>query len=610
MELLSLVFNGAPSHFLFSHPITKLISYFLLFFYIFITQNVHAETNFTNWIESCQHLVMCHNLPPIVGFPFWGGLNNWRPKECGYPDMHITCDNGINATIMINGKAFEVVRIDPFDKTIVIARGDYGNRSCPKTFTNTTLDYRRYRYGPQTLNITALYGCSRPATKVVGQFKCPIKGVREKTAFYRRGVVNPLDYNCSLGVVVPIIDYLEPQFFTRSLISYVFRKGFNVNYTLNGEDDAFCKKYEENNPLVTLALVIIIALLVLNCRLFGTRTTQPGQASTERPQLTSLQPSPILTPSHPSPVSILEEANTYMGLRLFSQAELELATNNFNQSRKLGIGGFATVYYGKLEDGTEVAVKRFHQNHRNNTRQMGQFMNEVNILALCRHEHLVRLFGCTSRNDPDVLLVYEFVENGTVSDHIHGKKARTSKLSCQIRLQIATETAEALTFLHHQDVIHRDVKSSNILLDGTFRVKVADFGLERLFPEDATHVSTVPQGTLGYVDPQYHRLCRLTEKSDVYSFGVVLMELISSKRAVCFNRPTDDANLAMMAIDRVKKNARVEIIDPTLGYDTDPIVSHIVDAIVEIGMRCLHDDGAFRPKMQEVLDYLRNISIS
>lgn len=138
-----------------------------------------------------------------------------------------------------------------------------------------------------------------------------------------------------------------------------------------------------------------------------------------------------------------------------------------------------------------------------------------------------------------------------------------------VRMKIAIETASALTYLHASDAIHRDVKSNNILLDNNFCVKVADFGLSRLFPNDVTHVSTAPRGTPGYVDPDYRVCYQLTTKSDVYSFGVVLVELISSLPAVDLTRERDEINLAKFAVRKIQRRAFNELIDPSLGFQSD-----------------------------------------
>ncbi|XP_054823257.1 LEAF RUST 10 DISEASE-RESISTANCE LOCUS RECEPTOR-LIKE PROTEIN KINASE-like 1.1 [Prosopis cineraria] len=198
-----------------------------------------------------------------------------------------------------------------------------------------------------------------------------------------------------------------------------------------------------------------------------------------------------------------ESGRIYLGVPLFSYEELKKATNNFDRSRELGIGGFGSVYYGKLQDGREVAVKRLYDH---NYRRVEQFMNEIEMLTRLHHPNLVSLYGCTSCHSRELLLVYEYIPNKTVSYHLHGEPENCGLLPWPVRIKIARETATALAFLHASDTIHRDVKTNNILLDNKFSVKVADFGLSRLFPDDVTHVSTTPQGTPGYVDPDYH-LC-------------------------------------------------------------------------------------------------------
>ncbi|KAJ4973815.1 hypothetical protein NE237_006989 [Protea cynaroides] len=292
------------------------------------------------------------------------------------------------------------------------------------------------------------------------------------------------------------------------------------------------------------------------------------------------------------------------GIHLFSYEELEQATDNFNSNQELGDGGFGTVYYGKLRDGREVAVKRLYEN---NCKRVEQFMNEVGILARLRHPNLVTLYGCTSRHSRELLLVYEFISNGTVADHLHGHRAESGSLPWSTRMSIAIETAQALTYLHASDIIHRDVKTNNILLDQNFHVKVADFGLSRLFPTEVTHISTAPQGTPGYVDPQYHQCYKLTEKSDVYSFGVVLIELISTKPAVDITRHRHEINLANLAINKIQNQAVHDLVDPCLGYDSDDSVKGMITSVAALAFRCLQYDRELRPSMEEVLEVLRGI---
>ncbi|XP_055801556.1 LEAF RUST 10 DISEASE-RESISTANCE LOCUS RECEPTOR-LIKE PROTEIN KINASE-like 1.1 [Solanum dulcamara] len=300
----------------------------------------------------------------------------------------------------------------------------------------------------------------------------------------------------------------------------------------------------------------------------------------------------------------LEGDSKYFGVPVFSYSTLEEATNNFDSSQELGGGGFGTVYYGKLRDGREVAVKRLYEQ---SSKRMVQFKNEIEILTRLRHQNLVMLYGCTSRHSRELLLVYEYIPNGTVADHLHGEKARNGTLKWPIRMKIAIETASALAYLHASDIIHRDVKTCNILLDNHFCVKVADLGLSRLFPNDVTHISTAPQGTPGYVDPDYHACYQLTCKSDVYSFGVVLIELISSLLAVDIRRHRDEISLANFAISKILKCAFEELIDPSLGYKSNAEVRRMTTSVAELAFQCLQLEKEMRPTMDEVLEILKAI---
>lgn len=296
--------------------------------------------------------------------------------------------------------------------------------------------------------------------------------------------------------------------------------------------------------------------------------------------------------------------------RKFSYDELAEATDGFAERKMLGDGGFGMVYEGTLAcSGEKVAVKRLYSE---NTRRLEQFLNEIRILSALSHPNLVRLCGFCCESYEELLLVYEFASNGTLADNVHGMASKG--LLWETRLSIALETARALEYLHTREppILHRDVKSSNILLDDNFHAKLADFGLSRLGadPMTATHVSTAPQGTPGYVDPQYQQCYQLTDKSDVYSFGVVLMEVISGKVAVDMSRDQMEINLSSLAVAKIQTGALDELIDPCLEVSRYSAIKEMVTRVAELAFQCLARVKDDRPSMDKVARTLQEITDS
>ncbi|XP_020577356.1 wall-associated receptor kinase 3-like [Phalaenopsis equestris] len=294
--------------------------------------------------------------------------------------------------------------------------------------------------------------------------------------------------------------------------------------------------------------------------------------------------------------------------KIFTAGELEMATDKFSESRILGHGGYGTVYKGILSDGREVAIKK---SKLMDETQIEQFINEMVILSQTNHRNVVKLLGCCLETQVP-LLVYEFISNGTLFNHIHSNgKLKTSPLSWETRLRIAGETAAALAYLHNAastPVIHRDVKSANILLDEEFTAKVSDFGASRLVPYNQTHVTTVVQGTLGYLDPEYFLTGLLSEKSDVYSFGVVLVELLTTESPLSFRRSDEERSLASYFVRLVKENRILEMVDRRLFQES----SMSLCAAAELASRCLNVRGEDRPMMKEVaveLNALRKLFV-
>ncbi|KAH6776494.1 Protein kinase superfamily protein [Perilla frutescens var. hirtella] len=299
---------------------------------------------------------------------------------------------------------------------------------------------------------------------------------------------------------------------------------------------------------------------------------------------------------------------TGITIPMYHYKEMEKATDFFSEKRRLGNGAYGTVYSGKLNNDDWVAIKRIRHT---DAESIEQVINEIKLLSSVSHPNLVRLLGC-SIEDEEQILVYEFMANGTLSQHLQREKGN-GPLPWAVRLTIASETAQAISYLHnamHPPIYHRDIKSSNILLDHDYKSKVADFGLSRLGMVESSHISTAPQGTPGYLDPQYHQHFHLSDKSDVYSFGVVLIEIITALRVVDFGRPQNEVNLAALAVDRIGRGCLDKIIDPFLEPSLDAWAYSSLHKVAELAFRCLAFHRDMRPSMMEVAIELEQISLS
>ncbi|KAF7847815.1 hypothetical protein BT93_L2549 [Corymbia citriodora subsp. variegata] len=280
---------------------------------------------------------------------------------------------------------------------------------------------------------------------------------------------------------------------------------------------------------------------------------------------------------------------------IFSEEDLRRATDNYSQSRVLGQGGFGTVYKAMLLDGTIVAVKKSKTINRC---QIEQFINEVVVLSQVNHRNIVKLIGCCLETKLP-LLVYEFIPNGTLSQHIH-QQDKDCSLSWGDRFRIACEVAGAVAYMHSaasNPIYHRDIKPSNILLDDKYTAKISDFGTSRPIPFDKTHLTTAVQGTFGYLDPEYFQSSQFTDKSDVYSFGVVLIELLTGQKPTSFSEDDEGRHLIARFILLMKECRLAEILDPVVASEAK---NEEVLAVAMLAMRCLRWNGRKRPTMREV----------
>ncbi|XP_065011774.1 leucine-rich repeat receptor protein kinase HPCA1-like isoform X2 [Musa acuminata AAA Group] len=289
------------------------------------------------------------------------------------------------------------------------------------------------------------------------------------------------------------------------------------------------------------------------------------------------------------------------GPRIFSLEEIRKCTKNFSEENCIGSGAYGKVYRGVLADGQVVAVKRAQQGSAQGNQE---FKTEIEMLSRVHHKNLVSLVGlCIDHNEE--IVVYEYVPNGTLRESLSGKSG--IRMDWKRRLRVAHGAASGLAYLHelaNPPIIHRDIKSNNILLDHRLNAKVSDFGLSRTLFDDAKHhITTQVKGTVGYLDPEYYMTQQLTEKSDVYSFGVLLLELVTARK------PIEEGQYVVRqvkdAIDKQKNLLNLdELLDPTIAT-----VSALrgLENFIDLAMKCVEDESRDRPSMSEVVKEIENI---
>ncbi|XP_043701083.1 calmodulin-binding receptor-like cytoplasmic kinase 3 [Telopea speciosissima] len=315
-------------------------------------------------------------------------------------------------------------------------------------------------------------------------------------------------------------------------------------------------------------------------------------------------PSPLRVP--PSPRFEMHPQLDRIGSVQLSMSQIVKATQNFSPSMKIGEGGFGAVYKAELQDGQVVAVKRAKKEQFGNSRT--EFSSEVELLAKIEHRNLVRLLGYVDKGNERVIIT-EYVPNGTLREHLDGKRGKV--LDFNQRLEISIDIAHALTYLHQyaeKQIIHRDVKSSNILLTESYRAKVADFGFARLGPmeTDQTHISTKVKGTAGYLDPEYLRTYQLTPKSDVFSFGILLVEILTGRRPVEMKRPADERVTVRWVFTKYSEGNVVELVDPLMN---EMLPVDILVKMFNLAFQCAAPTRTDRPDMKEVGEQLWGIRV-
>lgn len=304
----------------------------------------------------------------------------------------------------------------------------------------------------------------------------------------------------------------------------------------------------------------------------------------------------------PSPLSGLPQFSQLGWGHWFTLRDLELATTRFSKQNVIGEGGYGVVYRGNLINGNPVAVKKLLNN-------LGQaekeFRVEVEAIGHVRHKNLVRLLGYCVEGTHRIL-VYEYVNNGNLEQWLHGAMRQQGYLTWEARMKVLTGTAKALAYLHEAiepKVVHRDIKSSNILIDDDFNAKVSDFGLAKLLGAGKSHITTRVMGTFGYVAPEYANTGLLNEKSDIYSFGVLLLEAITGRDPVDYGRAATEVNLVDWLKMMVGNRRSDEVVDPCI--EMKPSTRALKRSLLT-ALRCVDPDSDKRPKMGQVVCMLES----
>ncbi|XP_057777066.1 LEAF RUST 10 DISEASE-RESISTANCE LOCUS RECEPTOR-LIKE PROTEIN KINASE-like 1.5 [Salvia miltiorrhiza] len=573
---------------------------------------------------SAETKTLCPPLTSAPAFPF-----SVSPG-CGHPWFQIRCSPSASASISINNLTFSLLHYEPNSTSLTVSL-----TTPPQPHRNCTSSLNRpisFSGSPFRVSDSS---CSR--LSVLKPCPPPILPNCSRCSFECKLIKNPLHLIQECAARHRDDFQPECQGDVLGVIDNILRIGFEVEWD-EDQDPYFssCKSCRANNgfcgfnssdstkpflcfspkPIIRqqspnkIAILAIISLFV--CLLIALSIAFVAIRSKRKTLLDAEEDPTIIFLRRHRSASLLPPVFTY--------EELDASTNHFDPKRKIGDGGFGSVFLGQLYDGRLVAVKHLHKHNSGGEKGFSNksFCNEILILSSINHPNLVKLHGYCS--DPrGLLLVYDYVPNGTLADHLHGKQSlyRKGALTWSTRVDIALQTAMAVEYLHFSvvpPVVHRDITSANIFADKDMKVKVGDFGLSRLLVcSDATTalgnasegVCTGPQGTPGYLDPDYYRSFRLNEKSDIYSFGVVLLELITGMRAVDQSREMREMTLADMVVPRIQMGLLHQVVDPVLVVDKEAMEG--AAAMAELAFRCVAADKDDRPDAREVAMELRRI---
>ncbi|KAJ7943546.1 putative Kinase [Quillaja saponaria] len=611
--------------------------FFLILCLLFVTFTAAAAHTCLSKPETS--ISSCPPFTSAPSFPF-----SLSPG-CGHPFFQIQCSTP-NSVISINDLAFSILRYEPNSSSLFLSPHPVNSTKTTSLLAHPNCSSTRYLSIPNRFvnlsgspfrvsdascsRLSILKPCSPPSLPNCSHCPWECKLIKnpaqllygcgsmhrpESEQGCQADVLGFLDNFLKFGIQVEWDEAQDPYF--SSCKDCQAKKGI-CGFNSSDPDKQFICFHSQStlsppwilhdNP-VRIAILCLIIVLTSFLLLVSVATVI----------YRSRRLNPLAAEQDPTTLFLHRHRSASLLPPVFTYEELEASTNNFDPKRKIGDGGFGSVYLGQLVDGRIVAVKYLHKHHPPATAGKAfsnkSFCNEILILSSINHPNLVRLHGYCS--DPrGLLLVYDYVPNGTLADHLHGPKNLYKKgsLTWQVRLDMALQTAMAMEYLHFSvfpPIVHRDITSTNIFIEKDMRIKVGDFGLSRLLVFQDTssassgYVWTGPQGTPGYLDPDYHISFRLTEKSDVYSFGVVLLELISGLKAVDQSRDQREMALADLVVSKIQMGLLNQVVDPVLKLDKEAVDA--VAALGELAFRCVAADKDDRPDSKEVVEELKRI---